>query len=243
MFDFTGKKVFITGSSQGMGKAMAKAFVDYGATVIVHCSKDSAKLEKTIIDTGADKGVLADLSNLSETETLFDKTGPVDILIINASVQYRNSWLNITSEEFDNQVNVNFKSTLKLMQLYYPYMEQQKFGRIITIGSVQQYKPNSSMAVYAATKCAVMSLVENIAKQISCNGVTINNVSPGVFITPRNSDIISKKDDYVAKILQSIPCGRFAEADEIAAIILLLCSNEGSYITGADFKIDGGMSL
>ena len=235
-------KVFITGSTQGIGLAMAREFVREGHEVTVHCSRDLAKAERIRDEIGAAHAVVADLSNMAETESLYGQTGAVDVLILNASVQFRTHWYEIGDDEFDRQINVNLKSTLKLMQAYYPAMKEKGFGRIITVGSVQQSRPHPDMAVYAATKCAVMSLVHNVAKQTAPFGVTVNNLSPGVIATPRNEAALADAE-YSKKVLAGIPAGRAGEASECAGAALLLASPAASYITGVDLVVDGGMSL
>ena len=235
-------KVLVTGSTQGIGKAVAEAFVKRGDEVFVHCSKDLEKAERIRKEIGAYKAVVADLSDLKQTESLFDKTGPVDCLILNASVQFRTPWYEIKDEEMETQLNVNFKSSFKLMQAYYPSMKEKGFGRIVTIGSVQQYRPHKDMAIYAATKCAAVSLVENIAKQVAPYGITVNNVAPGIFLTPRNARVLEDKD-YREQSQQKVPVGYFAEPKDCAGAVLLLCSEEGRYITGTEILVDGGLSL
>lgn len=242
MFERKPKKVLITGSTQGIGKAIAEAMVKEGYSVIVHCSKDIDKAESVRAEIGAYKAVVADLSNMLETESLKEKTGDIDILIANASVQFRKEWFNITEAELDLQMTVNFKSTFKMMQLYYSHMKMQKWGRIITIGSVQQYKPHKDMAIYAASKCAVMSFVENIAKQVAVEGITVNNISPGVIHTPRNTAALND-EAYKAKVMAGIPMGVAGESGDCVGAVLLLCSEKGRYITGTDIIIDGGMRL
>ena len=235
-------KILITGSTQGIGKALAQAFVERGDEVIVHGSHSMEKVERVRAEIGAAQAVVCDLSDLKETKELFKKTGEIDCLIINASVQYKTPWHEIKDEEMETQLTVNFKSTLKLMQAYYPAMKEKGFGRIVTIRSVQQYKPHKDMAVYAATKCAVVSMVENIAKQVAPFGITVNNVAPGVFVTPRN-DVALADEEYRGKILAGIPVGYAAEPKDCVGAVLLLCSEAGKYITGADIVIDGGMRL
>ena len=159
-------RVLVTGSTQGIGKALATAFVKNGDEVIVHCSKDLQKSERIRTEIGAKSAVVCDLSNIDEVNALYEKTGAVDCLILNASVQYKELWTEITDETFDEQFDINVKSTLKLMQAYYPAMQEKGFGRIVTIGSVNQYRQHSELSVYSATKCAVMKLVEIIAKQV-----------------------------------------------------------------------------
>ena len=121
-------------------------------------------------------------------------------------------------------------------------MKEQGWGRILTIGSVQQYKPHKDMLVYAASKCAQMSMVENLAKQLAPYGITINNLSPGVIRTPRNTVALEDKE-YEKKVMEGIPCGYTGEPRDCVAGALLLCSEEGRYINGIDLVIDGGMRL
>lgn len=235
-------RVLVTGSTQGIGKALATAFVKSGDEVIVHCSKDLQKAERIRTEIGAKSAVVCDLSNMDEVNALYKKTGAVDCLILNASVQYKELWQDITDETFDKQFDINVKSTLKLMQAYYPAMQEKGFGRIVTIGSVNQYRQHSELSVYSATKCAVMKLVEVIAKQVAPYGVTVNNVAPGAIATPRNESVYN--DDEKRKAVESvIPMGRFGKPEEIVGAVLMLCSEQGAYITGTDIVIDGGMRL
>ncbi len=235
-------KVLVTGSTQGIGKAIAKTLVEKGDEVIIHCSKDIEKAKRVCAEIGASSPVTCDLANMDEVQALYSKTGCVDCLILNASVQYKENWLDISDETLEKQLSVNVKSTLKLIQSYYPAMQKNKFGRIITIGSVNQYRNHPELTLYSATKCAVMSLVKNIAKQVAKYGVTVNNIAPGAIATPRNQDVY--EDATKRKSVEAvIPVGRFGETEDIVGAVLMLCSKEGEYITGTDIIIDGGMSL
>jgi NAD(P)-dependent dehydrogenase (short-subunit alcohol dehydrogenase family) len=236
------KKVLITGSTQGIGKALATAFVKSGYEVIVHCSKDIEKAERVRAEINAYKALVCDLSNMSEVENLYQKTGAVDCLILNASVQCKEPWTEISNETFDKQFTVNVKSSLKLMQAYAPSMKEKGFGRIVTIGTVNQYRQHLELPVYSATKCAVMKLVEVIAKDLAPFGVTVNNVSPGAIATPRNEDVLCDEQKRKA-VEKNIPIGRFGTPEDCVGAVLMLCAEQGSYITGTDIIIDGGMRL
>ena len=236
------KRVLITGSTQGIGKALAMAFVKAGYHVCVHCSKDIEKAERVRKEIGAHQAVVCDLSNMDKVNGLYAKTGAVDCLILNASVQYKELWQEITDETFDKQFNVNVKSALKLMQAYYPAMKEKGFGRIVTIGSVNQYRQHPELSVYSATKCAVMKLVEVIAKQVAPFGVTVNNVSPGAIATPRNESVYNDEEKRKA-VEACIPMGRFGTPEDCVGAVLMLCGDQGAYITGVDINIDGGMKL
>ena len=235
-------KVLVTGSTQGIGRAIAEALVKKNHEVIVHCSSDIEKAERVRGEIGAAAAVTCDLGNSSEVSALYGKTGAVDCLILNASVQYKEKWNEITPETLEKQIDVNFKSTLRLMQDYYPAMKEQGFGRIITIGSVNQHRQHPELSVYSATKCAVMSLVKNIAKQAAPFGVTVNNVAPGAISTPRNAAVYNDEEKR-REVERTIPVGRFGQVEDCVGAVLLLCGEEGAYITGADIVIDGGMSL
>jgi glucose 1-dehydrogenase len=192
-FSLSGKIALVTGSSQGIGEGIALAFAESGADVILHCRKDKSEAEEVASKVKA-FGVRCfivegDFTKPDSITKMYDEvkslTGKVDILILNASVQIPKIWTEITVEDIDDQINANFKSSLLLMQRFAPEMVSNGWGRIVTLGSVQQVKPHPSMAVYAATKSAMLNLVQNIAMQLADKGVTVNNLAPGVIGTPR----------------------------------------------------------
>lgn len=236
------KRALVTGSTQGIGKAIAQRLVKNGFEVIVHCSSDFEKAERVCEEIRAQKAVVGDLSDMKQVSVLKEKTGAVDVLILNASVQYKQKWFEISDAEIEKQLSVNVVSTLKLMQAYYPDMKENGFGRIITIGSVNQHRQHPELSFYAATKCAVMSLVKNIAKEVAPFGITVNNVSPGAIATPRNANVYNDEASR-KKVEAVIPEGRFGTPEECAGIVAFLASDDSAYITGADIKADGGMSL
>ena len=112
----------------------------------------------------------------------------------------------------------------------------------MTLGSCNQYKQHPELSIYAVTKAAQMKMVQNFAPYLAPYGVTINNVAPGAIATPRNAAIV-EDDALRAAVEKKIPCGRFGTVEDVAPAVLLLCSNEGAYITGTDLVIDGGLSL
>ena len=242
MFDLNGTVALVTGSTQGIGLAIARLFCRCGARVYVHCSNDGKKAEAIAKEIGAYGSVVADLSEDNAAEKLFKAVPNADIVVANASVQVRNDWEKITPEEYELQTKVNLFSTMRLMQLFIPPMQERGFGRFIAVGSVQQYNPHPKMAVYAATKCAIQSLVENVAKQAAPYGVTVNNLIPGVILTPRNDSALAD-GEYRAQVLSKIPARDFGTADDCAAAALYLASREARYVTGIALTVDGGMKL
>lgn len=242
MFDLTGKKALVTGSTRGIGFAIAKLLAEYGATVYVNgvssfekCKAASDKIPNSI-------PVRANLAEKGEIEKLYNTTDGVDILVLNASIQYKRPWNGYSDEEFEEQIDCNLKSTYYMIKKYAPYMQEQRWGRIVTIGSVNEYNNHPELSVYGVTKAAQKKLVENIAPYLAPYGVTVNNIAPGAINTPRNTEALSDKE-FCKKVVSSIPAGYIGEPEDVSAAVLLMCSNEGRYITGAELVIDGGMQL
>ena len=242
MFVLNGKRALVTGATQGIGLAAAARLGEAGASVYLNGASSPDKCLRAAQTVPSGMPAHADLMDPQGADRLFRQTGPVDILVLNASVQYRTPWDQIDEEELEHQLRLNFKSALRLMQLYLPAMKRNGWGRVIAVGSVQQYKPHPDMAVYAATKAAQMNLVQNLAKQLAPFGITVNNIAPGVIATPRNREALADAA-YAPRVLAGIPMGYAGEAGDCAAGILFLASQEARYITGADLVIDGGMHL
>ena len=240
------KTALITGSSRGIGRAIALRLARDGFRIILHGTKESEKLTavKNEIEKmgGSVTAETADLTDLRETAALAARLGGVDVLVLNASVQYRRPWQEITAEEATAQLNCNFLSSLLLIQAVAPHMEKSGWGRIVTIGSVQEKKPHPDMLVYSASKAAQANAVQSLALQLAGAGVTVNNVAPGVIYTDRNVEALSDPD-YAEKVRASIPVGFYGEPEDCAGIVSLLCSEEGRYITGQSIFVDGGKSI
>lgn len=241
------KRVFITGSSRGIGKELALAFAKNGAKVVVHGVSHTEELNKTYEEIKSiskdSMRIFGDLSDLSVPKKLFEEItqnlGGIDILICNASLQIRKPWTEISDKEMYEQIQVNYISTIKLMQLFEPHMEKNKWGRIITIGSTQQTKPHPDMLVYASTKDAVYNAVRNLSLQLADKNITVNNVAPGTIYTDRNAEVL-KNPEYFAKVENDIPMKRIGDTKDCVGAVLMLASDAGAYITGENLYIDGG---
>lgn len=241
-----GKTAFITGSSRGIGRAIALRLAKEGYKVIVHGIGSGTKLKETmneIISNGGQAEMVAsNLCDLEATKKLAQNIGGVDVLVLNASLQYRTPWQEITAEDAYEQLNCNLLSSLLLMQGVVDYMKGKGWGRIITIGSVQEAKPHPDMLVYSASKAAQTNMVKSLSLQLAEYGITVNNVAPGVIYTDRNVEALSDLE-YAKKVTSSIPVGFYGQPEDCAGIVSLLCSEEGKYITGQNIFVDGGKSV
>lgn len=242
LFGVGGKTALVTGSSQGMGKEIAKILADSGAAVWVHGSRPSAKLASAAEYVGTDRLVTADLTDKNAAEKLYEQTGAVDILILNASIQYKRQWDGYSDDEVYNQIQCNLTSSYYLMKKYAPDMKDKGWGRIITLGSVNQYNNHPELTLYGVTKAAQLKLVQSTAKALAPFGITVNNIAPGAISTPRNAQSLSDPD-FNQKVINSIPMGYIGNAADMNGAVLLLCGSGGSYITGSEIVIDGGMRL
>lgn len=240
------KTALITGSSRGIGRAIAIRLAKDGYKVIVHYAGNEAKALETrdsILQQGGQAEVIgANLCDLAQTQQLASAIGGVDVLVLNASVQYRTPWQEISVEACYDQLNCNFVSSMLLIQAVVEHMKAQKWGRIITIGSVQEAKPHPDMLVYSASKAAQTNMMQSLSLQLAKDGITVNNVAPGVIYTDRNVEALSDAA-YAQKVKDAIPVGFYGEPEDCAGIVSLLCSEDGRYITGQSIYVDGGKSI
>ena len=223
-FDLTGKTALVTGSTRGIGKAIGDAFEEFGAKVVRHNSK------------------VCDLADPAAVEAWLKTLPPLDVVVCNASVQERMKWYEFDMDEARKEAQVNYITTLRIFQSAYPHMKAQKWGRLIVVGSVQERRPHPDMIGYAATKGAQENLVRNIARQVAAEGITVNNICPGVFYTDRNKEVLADPV-YGKKVTDAIPMHDYAMPEDAAGAAVLLASDAGRYITGATIMVDGGLSL
>lgn len=250
-FDLSGRRALITGSTRGIGFSIAMAFARAGAAVVMHGVRETDNSQSAVDEvraagTGDVEFLAGDLAASGGGRALatgvLQRSGCIDIAVLNASVQFRTPWQEIETPEAELQIRCNFLSSLEIIQVLVPAMQEQRWGRILTVGSVQQKRPHPEMMVYAATKCAQMSLVTSLAKRLAPDGITVNNPAPGVFPTDRNNEALADAA-YAAKVLDAIPCHDFGAPEDCASASLLLCSQAGRYITGQNLFVDGGLAL
>ena len=240
------KKALITGSSRGIGRAIAIALAQDGYEVILHCAGNVAKAEEAKAQIEAFGGtariIKADLCDVAATRFLAEQAGDIDVLVLNASLQIPTPWQEIPVEDCMQQLNCNFVSSLVLIQAFAPAMQKKGWGRIITIGSVQERKPHPNMLIYSASKAAQTNMVQSLSLQLAKDGITVNNIAPGVIYTDRNVEALSDPA-YAQKVTATIPVGFYGEPEDCAGMVKLLCSEAGRYITGQSIYIDGGKGV
>jgi NAD(P)-dependent dehydrogenase (short-subunit alcohol dehydrogenase family) len=257
-FSMSGRRALVTGGSVSIGRSIALAFAEAGADVAIHHARaadvafgqpDAAEETAGLIRQEGRKCAVieADFEKSGEArrsvEAAIAALDGIDVLVICASIQYRAPFDAVTPEQIERQIQINFKATIELLQAGLPPMKEQGWGRVITIGSINQTNPEAQLSVYAALKCAQQNLALNLARQYAPFGVTVNNISPGLIATERNRWRRADADVWAEIERGSSPMGRAGTPDEIAGAALLMCSEAGSFITGADLQVTGGRHL
>lgn len=251
LFDLHGRRALVTGSSRGIGRAIALALAQHGADVAIHYASREADALAAAAEAGA-AGVRSavvggDLSREGAARRVAaeaaDKLGgALDIAVANAAIEIRRPWDEVSWEEGRRQFDANVLSTLELIGAVVPAMRERGWGRIVTVGSVQQVRPHPQLVVYAALKSAGVNTVRNLALQLARTGVTVNNLAPGAILTDRNAGVLSDPA-YREWAEARIPMGFVGGPPDCAGAAVLLCSEAGRYITGVDLLVDGGMHL
>src|SRR6266540_205958 len=239
-FSLAGRRALVTGASVSIGRSIALGLADHGASIAVHHSAEADAraglphaagatvdevrgrgVEACLVDTDLALGGGGRLAVERATAAL----GAIDVLVICASTQFRTPFERVTPQEIDRQVSINFRATIELLQTALPAMKERGWGRVLTIGSINQLRPAPDLAVYAALKSAQHNLCVNLARQYAACNVMINNLSPGLVATERNR--WRREDAEEWRRIQAsaaAPIGRAATPDEMVGAALLLCS-------------------
>ncbi len=242
--DLRGRTALVTGSSHGIGRAIAGGLAAAGAAVVIHgAAADAAVARAEAADVPGATSVAMDLGAPGSARALVGALpGPPDILVLNASIEIRAPWATASGEESDLQLGFNLREQLTLLQAVVPGMQARGWGRVLAIGSVQSARPHPDMIVYAATKAALVSMAQNLARQVAADGVTVNVLSPGAIETRRNVAVLADPE-YRQAVLRAIPARRLGRPEDCAGLAVFLCSDEAAYVTGTEMRVDGGMSL
>ncbi|TKT79400.1 SDR family oxidoreductase [Aquamicrobium sp. LC103] len=248
LFSLAGKRALVTGSSRGIGAALAEGLSAFGAQVVVHGAKEnSTRATREAIEKagGTCFSVSGDLSLAHAGEKLIEEAerlaGGIDILVINASMQINGEIGDIDDESFDGHVAVNLRSTLDMLQACLPGMAERGWGRVVNVGSINQIRPKPVVTMYAATKAAQHNLIQSLARQYAPRGVLLNTLAPGLVDTDRNADRRDGDPEAWAAYVRGLNwMGRAGTVDEMVGAAVFLSSNACSFMTGETIVMTGG---
>lgn len=248
MFDLTGKRALITGSSRGLGYAMASALAAAGAAVIL-CARDNVALgaaAKNLAETGATVNAVAfdvtSRDSIDEAVTYIeDEIGPIDILVNNAGMQFRSSLEAFPPEKFDQLITTNLTSVFNVSQPVARHMISRGAGKIINICSLMTQVSRPSIAPYAASKAAVANLTRGMAVDWARHGLNVNGIAPGYFATELN-EALSNDAKFNAWIETRTPMGRWGKPEELGGAAVFLASEASRFVNGHILYVDGAFS-
>ena len=245
-----GKAALVTGSSSGIGEAIALRFAREGADVAVHyhhggdsarrVAAEIAKLGRTSVVLGANVGVAVEAERL--VRDAHEALGRLDILVNSAGVEIREPFTDVSEEHFDLVLNVNLKGVFFATQAATKLMlEAGRGGRIVNVSSIHEDVAFLQYATYTASKGGMRMLTRTICQELAPHGITVNDIAPGAIATPINRRTLG--DGELLHELQAvIPAGRLGEPDEVASVAVFLASDEAAYVTGSTYYVDGGMA-
>jgi 3-oxoacyl-[acyl-carrier protein] reductase len=242
--DLTGRMAFITGSTRGIGLAVAQALHGAGASVAI-VGRDEARAQAVAAEFGERAvGVACDVSDRAQVEAAIAAAeaalGPIDILVNNAGLTRDNIVLRLTDEDWDTVMDANLRGAFFTIRAVVKGMMKRRAGRIINITSIVGLIGNKGQANYAASKAGLIGLTKSVAKEYAARGVLANCVAPGFIETDMTSALPSEAR---TALLEDIALGRLGRPEDIAAAVLFLASDLASYITGQVLVVDGGMVI
>ncbi len=245
-FSLAGRVALVTGGSKGLGKAMARAFAEAGADIVI-ASRHENELQaalKEILDGTGRKGryVVADAGNRDDVKrlarTALDQMGRVDVLVNNAGTNRPQPIDAVTDKDWDEVLEINLSSVMALTRALVPQMKERRWGRIIHISSILGFVSKEGRHAYSATKSALLGLARAGALDLGPYGITVNCIAPGPFLTDLPMSLLSEAEKKV--FAERTALSRWGEPKELAGPALLLASDAGSYITGTCLAVDGG---
>ena len=247
LFNLKGKKTLITGSSQGIGYALAKGLDAAGAEIILN-GRNKNKLDQAAKSLTPKHNLYQlsfDVTDQNETNKAINKfeneIGPIEILINNAGMQYRTPLEDFPVDMFEQLLKTNISSVFNVSQAVARHMIKRSSGKIINIASVQTSLARPGIAPYTATKGAVGNLTKGMATDWAKYGLQCNAIAPGYFDTPLNAALVSDKD-FTAWLEKRTPAGRWGEVEELVGASIFLSSNASNFVNGHTLYVDGGIT-
>ena len=242
-----GRVAIVTGSSRGIGRAIADELMRQGADCVYNCLTSIEALQRLMFERPAQAGrsiaVRADVSHPEECARLVQQAmsefGHVDILVNNAGITRDRTLRKMTTEEWDQVIDYDLNSVFHCTRAALPHMLERGFGRIVNVSSIIGQTGNLGQANYAAAKAGMIGFTKSVAREVARSGVTVNAVCPGFIDTDMLNAV---PDEARQKIIAQIPMGRFGNPGEVAALVRFLVA-EGAWITGQQFNVNGGMYM
>src|ERR1700730_12478027 len=233
----TPKIALVTGASRGIGLACAQALASAGARVIL-AARDAAKLEAASAAIPESSWIAIDMASQDSIKEAFAKAGKVDILVNNAAVTKDGLALRMKKDDWDSVISTNLTGAFLATQQVLQGMMKTRWGRIINISSVVGESGNPGQANYVASKAGLIGLTKSLAHEMASRNITVNAVAPGFIETDMTAVLSQEVKD---NIIGHIPLKRFGRAQDVAAAVRFLASEEAGYITGAVLNVNGGM--
>ncbi len=244
MINLKGKSVIITGSARGIGKEIARKFVDAGANVMIS-DVDASMAEATAKEFGPSaRSIACDVTKKDDVKKLVAATkeafGSVDVLVNNAGVTKDGMFVRMSEGDWDLVLNINLKGTFLASQAAASAMMRQSAGKIINITSVSGMFGNAGQANYAASKAGVIALTKVMARELAERGINVNAVAPGFIETAMTDKLPDEVKDSIKK---HIPFGKMGSVEDVANVTLFLASDAAHYITGQTIPVCGGLTM
>ncbi len=249
LFDLSGRTALVTGSSQGIGFALARGLADAGATIVIN-GRDTAKLEKAAAELeagGATVHMLAfDATDHAAAREAIDgfesEHGPIGICVNNAGMQHRQPLEEFDPAAFEKLLHTNISTVFNVGQAVARHMIKRGAGKIINIASVQSALARPSIAPYTATKGAVANLTKGMATDWAKHGLQCNAIAPGYFDTPLNAALVADPA-FSAWLEKRTPAGRWGKVEELVGACIFLASDASSFVNGHTLYVDGGITV
>jgi 3-oxoacyl-[acyl-carrier protein] reductase len=235
----TNRTALITGASRGIGLACARALAAGGARVIL-AARNIEKLKAAVAEVPGSSWVQIDMASAESVKEAFAKAGKIDILVNNAAITKDGLALRMKKDDWDAVLATNLTGAFLAMQQVLQPMMKERWGRIINISSIVGETGNPGQANYVASKAGLIGLTKSLAQEIASRNITVNAIAPGFIETDMTAAL---SEEMKNNMLSHIPLKRFGKAEDIAAAVKFLASDDAGYITGAVLNVNGGMYM